>query len=57
MALRMILHQINTIANKYQKYVEPYISLTVDFYVRLFMRVKESPLECHSSIMKYSHVL
>lgn len=32
------------------------LSLTVDFYVRLFIRVKESPIECHKSITKYSHV-
>ena len=43
MALRMILFTINSMANKHQKHVVPMLSLTVDFYVRLFMRVKESP--------------
>ena len=32
------------------------ISLTVDFYVRLFIRVKEGAKPCHESLTKYSHV-
>jgi tRNA (guanine26-N2/guanine27-N2)-dimethyltransferase len=32
------------------------LSLTVDFYVRLFIRVKEGAKQCHESITKYSHV-
>jgi tRNA G26 N,N-dimethylase Trm1 len=28
----------------------------VDFYVRLFMRVKNGAEQCHHSIKKYSHV-
>ena len=55
-ALRMILYTINTMANKHGKYVIPMISLTVDFYVRLFIRVKDGPAECHKSLSKYSHV-
>ena len=47
MALRMVLYTISTMANKHGKVVEPLLSLTVDFYVRLFMRVKESPSGCH----------
>lgn len=39
----MVLYTINTMANKHGKRVEPLISLTVDFYVRLFMRVKTAP--------------
>ena len=46
-ALRMVLYTINSMANKHGKRVEPLISLTVDFYVRLFMRVKTAPQECH----------
>ena len=42
-ALRMVLYTINTMANKHGKRVEPLISLTVDFYVRLFMRIKTAP--------------
>ena len=32
------------------------LSLTVDFYVRLFIRVREGAKPCHESITKYSHV-
>lgn len=46
-ALRMVLYTINTMANKHGKRVEPLLSLTVDFYVRLFIRVKAAPVECH----------
>jgi tRNA (guanine26-N2/guanine27-N2)-dimethyltransferase len=54
MALRMVLHMISTMANRHQRVIEPLMSLTVDFYVRLFIRVKESPIQCHESITKYS---
>ena len=47
---------ISEIANRQQKYIEPLISLTVDFYVRLFIRVKEGAKPCHESITKYSNV-
>mmetsp|Transcript_10200 Transcript_10200/g.13978 ORF Transcript_10200/g.13978 Transcript_10200/m.13978 type:complete len:177 (-) Transcript_10200:824-1354(-) len=56
MALRIVLYTINSMANKHQKQVEPLMSLTVDFYVRLFIRVKHSASQCHKSIAKYSHV-
>ena len=56
MALRMVLYTINTIANKHSMNIEPLLSLTVDFYVRLFIRIKESPSACHKSIARYSNV-
>jgi len=56
MALRIVLYMINTMANKHGKQIEPMMSLTVDFYIRLFIRVKEAPKECHKSISRYSSV-
>lgn len=56
MALRIVLKMINEMANRHGKYIEPLISLTVDFYVRLFIRVKNGPAVCHQSLLKYSHV-
>lgn len=53
----MVLYTINTMANKHGKRVEPLLSLTVDFYVRLFIRIKTAPAECHQSIRKYSNIL
>ena len=32
------------------------LSMTVDFYIRLFIRIKEGALPCHDSIANYSHV-
>lgn len=56
MALRIVLHMISEMANRHQMYIEPVLSLTVDFYVRLFIRIKVGAKKCHSSITKYSHV-
>lgn len=56
MALRIVLRMISEMASRQQKYIEPMISLTVDFYVRLFIRVKEGAKPCHESLTKYSHV-
>ena len=55
-ALRMVLFTINTIANRHGKQIEPLVSLTVDFYIRLFIKVRESPSECHKSLSKYSNI-
>ena len=55
-ALRIVLFTINTIANRHSKQIEPLVSLTVDFYIRLFIKVRESPSECHKSLSKYSNI-
>ena len=56
MALRIVLHMISTMANRQQRWIEPLLSITVDFYVRLFIRIHEGPQKCHNSITKYSMV-
>lgn len=56
MALRMVLHMISQMANRHGRVIEPLISLTVDFYIRLFIRVRDSPIGCHRSLLKYSNV-
>ena len=55
-ALRMVLYTINSMATKLGKRVEPMLSLSVDFYIRLFLRVKHSPQDCHESLAKYSNI-
>mmetsp|Transcript_14412 Transcript_14412/g.24571 ORF Transcript_14412/g.24571 Transcript_14412/m.24571 type:complete len:96 (+) Transcript_14412:607-894(+) len=55
-ALRNVLHLINETANKHGRYIEPLLSLTVDFYIRLFIRVRNGLSECQRSILKYSQV-
>ncbi|KAK6460311.1 guanine-N2--methyltransferase [Scheffersomyces coipomensis] len=43
--IRLILGMIGNIAAKYKKSIEPMLSLSIDFYFRLFIKVKTSPLE------------
>ncbi|KAK6197930.1 guanine-N2--methyltransferase [Scheffersomyces amazonensis] len=43
--IRLILGMIGATAAKYKKSIEPVLSLSIDFYFRLFVRVKTSPLE------------
>uniref|UniRef100_UPI00398F86EC tRNA (guanine(26)-N(2))-dimethyltransferase n=1 Tax=Pristiophorus japonicus TaxID=55135 RepID=UPI00398F86EC len=39
MALRIILHNLDLRANCYQRYIVPVLSVSVDFYIRVFVRV------------------
>lgn len=43
--LRLILHSIATSASKYGIAIEPLLSLSIDFYARLFIRVRKSPAD------------
>ncbi|KAF2231667.1 N2,N2-dimethylguanosine tRNA methyltransferase, partial [Viridothelium virens] len=43
--LRLILHAISSSASRYGIAVEPLLSLSIDFYARLFVRVKQSPAD------------
>lgn len=42
-ALRLVLHMLATTAAKYGLAIDPQLSLSIDFYVRLFVRVRKSP--------------
>lgn len=42
-ALRLVLGMISNTAARYGMAIEPLLSLSIDFYVRLFIRVKKSP--------------
>lgn len=50
-SLRLILHAVATSAARYGLAAEPLLSLKIDFYVRLFIRVKRAPVEvkCHAN--------
>ncbi|KAH9952240.1 N2,N2-dimethylguanosine tRNA methyltransferase [Amylocystis lapponica] len=41
-ALRLVLNTISTSAGRYGRYIQPLLSLSIDFYVRLFVRVYSS---------------
>lgn len=43
--LRLILHAIATTAGRYGRHIEPLLSLSIDFYMRVFVRVATSPKE------------
>lgn len=50
MALRILLHCIEAHANRYGKYIEPLLSISADFYVRIFVRVYTSQAKCKFSM-------
>lgn len=43
--LRLILHAIATSAARYGLAIEPLLSLSIDFYARIFVRIHHSPIE------------
>lgn len=42
-ALRLVLHAIASAAGKYGRYIQPMLSLSIDFYLRVFVRVWSRP--------------
>lgn len=38
-ALRIILHSLDSRANCYQRFIVPLLSISADFYIRVFVRV------------------
>jgi tRNA (guanine26-N2/guanine27-N2)-dimethyltransferase len=42
MAIRVVLTSLQAAANRYKRHVVPLISLSIDFYVRVFVRVYTS---------------
>ncbi|CCE61256.1 hypothetical protein TPHA_0A01730 [Tetrapisispora phaffii CBS 4417] len=43
-ALRLVLNLLSQSAAKYKKTITPVLSLSIDFYVRVFVKVKTSPI-------------
>uniref|UniRef100_W8B9H9 tRNA (guanine(26)-N(2))-dimethyltransferase n=1 Tax=Ceratitis capitata TaxID=7213 RepID=W8B9H9_CERCA len=56
MALRILLHSIETHANRYGKYIEPLLSISADFYVRVFVRIHTGQAKCKYSMSKQSMI-
>ncbi|GAA6039525.1 hypothetical protein JCM8097_008367 [Rhodosporidiobolus ruineniae] len=54
--LRLVLHSLATTAARYGRYIEPQLSLSIDFYVRLFIRVRTGPKEVKALASKTSLV-
>ncbi|PCH38052.1 guanine-N2--methyltransferase [Wolfiporia cocos MD-104 SS10] len=53
-ALRLVLHTIATSAARYGRYIQPLLSLSIDFYVRIFVRVFSSASEVKKALSKTS---
>ncbi|KAG8877086.1 RNA methyltransferase tRNA(m5U54)methyltransferase [Tulasnella sp. 331] len=54
LALRLVLHSLSTSAARYGRYITPLISLSIDFYVRLFVRIRTAPIEVKRAMTKTS---
>lgn len=56
MGLRIVLATLSQNAARYQRYIEPLLSCSIDFYCRLFVRVHSSAAETKMSASKLSYV-
>uniref|UniRef100_H0XN43 tRNA (guanine(26)-N(2))-dimethyltransferase n=1 Tax=Otolemur garnettii TaxID=30611 RepID=H0XN43_OTOGA len=56
MALRIILHSLDLHANCYQRFVVPLLSISADFYVRVFVRVFTGQAKVKASASKQALV-
>ena len=52
-ALRLLLFSLESHANRYKRYIKPLLSVSVDFYVRVFVQVFTSPSEVKRSASKH----
>jgi tRNA (guanine26-N2/guanine27-N2)-dimethyltransferase len=53
-ALRLVLHALSTSAGRYGRYIVPMLSLSIDFYVRVFVKVFSKPEEVKKASVKTS---
>ncbi|KAK5641038.1 hypothetical protein RI129_009585 [Pyrocoelia pectoralis] len=56
MALRILLQCIESHANRYGRYIEPVLSLSADFYIRVFVKIYSGAHKCKFSTSKLSMV-
>ncbi|KAG6396146.1 hypothetical protein SASPL_142288 [Salvia splendens] len=56
MALRILLACIESHANRYKRYIVPVLSVKIDFYVRVFVRVFTSASAMKNTPLKLSYV-
>ena len=57
MAIRIALYSISSAASKYQKVIYPLFSYNAEFYIRLFIIIKNSPEECKMNPFKYGYMI
>uniref|UniRef100_A0A8C0HG95 tRNA (guanine(26)-N(2))-dimethyltransferase n=1 Tax=Buteo japonicus TaxID=224669 RepID=A0A8C0HG95_9AVES len=56
MALRIILHSLDSRANCYQRFIVPLLSISADFYIRVFVRVFTGQAKVKASASKQALV-
>jgi hypothetical protein len=56
MALRILLNSLESSATRYKRHIEPILCLSIDFYVRVFVRVHESAAQASLTCMRRSYV-
>ena len=49
-ALRIVLRSIESHANRYARYITPLLSLSIDFYIRIFVRLHTSQKAVKDSV-------
>jgi len=54
--LRILLQAIESHANRHGRYIQPLLSLSVDFYCRVFVKVWSGQQKCKESTSKLGHV-
>ncbi|XP_059607899.1 tRNA (guanine(26)-N(2))-dimethyltransferase [Phlebotomus argentipes] len=55
-AIRILLRSIESHATQYGRYIQPLLSISADFYIRVFVRIFSSPVKCKKSSSKQSLV-
>ncbi|VDM96716.1 unnamed protein product [Thelazia callipaeda] len=55
-AIRVLLKAIDAHANCYGRYIEPLLSVSVDYYLRVFVKIHTSAVMAKDSITKISYV-
>lgn len=55
-ALRIVLRSIDSCATKYSRYIRPLLSISADFYIRIFVQVFSSKLDAKRSASKTGHI-
>lgn len=56
-ALRVLLHALESSATRYARHIVPVVSLSIDFYIRVFVRVYKSPAKVKHTIARRAMVL
>ncbi|XP_045450277.1 probable tRNA (guanine(26)-N(2))-dimethyltransferase [Melitaea cinxia] len=56
MALRILLQCIESHANRYSRYIVPLLSISADFYIRVFVKIYSGAIHCKTTTSKLSMV-